>query len=143
MGNCLDYLQRCISNRADEPTRARYHTTQVENIKFENLLDVEKRETRNKHALVTEAELKHIREGRYDRLVEDQRLVDAQKDEELRQQEELLKREEEACYAARRQPLGRKKQGKPSSVRSNPSGVHVPSWLTGSTIHTAEGEVKV
>ena len=142
MGNCWDTVQRFISNRTDEPTRTRYHTTQVENIKFENLLDVEKRATENRHSVVTEAELRHLREGRYDKLVEDQRVVDIQKDKELQQQEELLKQEEEAKYAARRQHSRKKKQGTESSVRGKTSAAHAPSWLTASTSRTAEGKAK-
>ena len=139
MGNCLEYVLRVISNRTDEPTRTRY---QVENIKFENLLEVEARETENRHTVITEAELRHVREGRYDRLVEDQRLIDAQKDKELRQQEELLKQEEEAKYATRRQLSEKKKRGKESSVRGNSSAGHTRSWFSGSASRTAEGKVK-
>lgn len=139
MGNCLDAIQRCLSNRTDEPTRTRYRTTQVENIKFENLLDVEKRESANRHPLVTESELKHVREGRYDRLVEDQRLIDSQMDEELKQQEELLKREEEAYYSTKRQASKKGKLGKQNSLPSKSSGVHLPSWLTGSAGQSSEG----
>ena len=142
MGNCLERVQRFISNRTDEPTRTRYHTTQVENIKFENLLDVEKRASENRHALVTEAELQHVKEGRYDKLVEDQRLIDLQKDKELQQQEELLKREEEASYAAKRQHSRKKKLGTDSSGRGIPAAAHVPTWLSAPTSRAPKGRAK-
>ena len=147
MGNCLvdclETVQRFISNRTDEPTRTRYHTTQVENIKFENLLDVEKRETESRHSVITEAELEHLREGRYDRLLEDQRLIDMQKDKELQQQEELLKKEEEANRSSRRQPSRKNKSGTGSSVLGNLSSARIPTWLASSTSRNTEGKAKM
>lgn len=120
MGNCWHAFVRWVGNRTDEPQRTRYRTEAVESIKFENLLTVEKREKENKKALVTDTELQHVREGRLDRLEEEQRKEDREKEAQLRREEEALRREEEAYYAAKREAARRVKQAKQSSSRSQP-----------------------
>ena len=109
VGSCFHGFVRCIGNRTDEPDRARYRTTQIESIKFENLLTLEEREKATRLPLVTESELQYVREGRLDKLAEDQIRRDMERDEELRREEERLKREENAYYAAKKEAAKRTK----------------------------------
>lgn len=117
---CWHSITRCISNRADEPQRTRYRTEAVESIKFENLLTVERREKETHRPLLTDEEAQHIREGRMDRLEEELRKEDMERDAQLRLQEEALKREEEAYYAAKREAARKSRQIKQSSRAAPP-----------------------
>ena len=109
-GGCWRAVVRCLGNRADEPQRTRYRTEAVESIKFENLLTVERREKETRVPLVTDAEARHIREGRIGILEEAQRREDDERDAQLRLEEEALRREEEAYYAAKREAARKSRQ---------------------------------
>lgn len=135
MGECWRRFIRCISNRSDEPQRTRYRTEAVESIKFENLLTVEKREKESRKGLVTDTELEHVKEGRLDKLVEDQRKKDLEREEQLQRQEEALRKEEEAYYASKREAARRTKQVKQGS--REPPSLQLKSG--GSTYTTASG----
>lgn len=130
MGNCWHSFVRWVSNRSDEPQRTRYRTEAVESIKFENLLTVEKREKDSRKPIVTDTELQHVREGRLDRLEEEQRREDREKDARLKREEEALKREEEAYYAAKREAARRAKQTKLSASRAPPLQLQSGNSLT-------------
>ena len=110
---CWNGFVRCISNRRDEPERARYRTAAVENIKFENLLTLEEREKSERSPAVTETEIQYVREGRLDRLAEEQMRKDMEVDEELRREEERLRREEVAYYASKREAALKTKRSTP------------------------------
>ncbi len=139
-GGCFHTFIRCIGNRNEEPIGAQYKTKEVESIKFENLLLLEERERDARVPLVSDSELEHVREGRLDRLAEEQLKLDREKDEELRKQEEQLRLEEEAYYAAKRKAAKKTKQPitvqpssaatKKDSARKNES---LPSWLKDSS----------
>ncbi|XP_065826831.1 AP-1 complex-associated regulatory protein-like [Oscarella lobularis] len=58
--------------------------------------------TRPKTGLVTDEEAKAVAEGRYDRLVQRQRELDAEYERRMAKQEEDLRLEEEAYYEAKR-----------------------------------------
>ena len=111
MSGCWYSFVRCVSNRTDEPRRAHYSTSQIETIKFENLLTLEEQEKASRVPVLTETELQHVREGRLDKLVEDQMILDRERDEKLRQEEEQLRQEEEAYYAAKKEAGKKTKRG--------------------------------
>ena len=135
-GGCWHSFMRCVGNRVAEPVTTRYKTREVESIKFENLLTLEQRERDSRVPMVNESELQHVREGRLDRLAEEQMKLDRQKDEELRRQEEQLRLEEEAYYNAKRKAAKKAKQApiteQPSSKTNGGKKGSLPSWLTDS-----------
>ena len=132
-----------MSNRSGEPVATHYRTNEVETIKFENLLMVEQREKDGRVPLVNDSELQHVREGRLDRIAEEQMKIDRQKDEELRKQEEQLRLEEEAYYAAKRKAAKKTKQPitvQPSSssqqIEARKKQQSLPSNLPGIAVGT-------
>ena len=142
-GGCWYSFMRCVGNRSGEPVATHYQTREVESIKFENVLMLEEREEDSRIPLVNESEMQHVKEGRLDRLAEEQKKLDKEKDEELKKQEEQLRLEEEAYYAAKRKAA--KKASKQTPITVQPSshssssaknGVKkketLPSWLTDS-----------
>ena len=138
MASCFHIISRCISNRSGDPDTTHYRTKEIESIKFENLLTIEQREKDSRIPIISESELQHVREGRLDRLAEEQMKLDQQKDEELRKEEEQLRKEEEAYYAAKRKAARKPKQPittqptSGSSQNRNEGGkkTNLPSWLT-------------
>ena len=133
-----------MGNRNAEPVGAQYKTSEVESIKFENLLMLEQREKDSRVPLVNESELQHVREGRLDRLAEEQIKLDKEKDNELRKQEEQLRLEEEAYYAAKRKAAKKNKQPitvQPSSTssKSDVRNESLPSWLSDSPSSVVTG----
>ena len=135
MAYCWTGFVRCISNRTDEPERARYRPTKVENIKFENLLTLEEREKAERSSVVTEAEIQYVKDGRLDRLAEEQMRKDMEADEELRREEERLKREEVAYYASKREAALKTKRGT-SSTTTTTNNINKPN--TSSSLITSQ-----
>ncbi|XP_003382480.1 PREDICTED: uncharacterized protein LOC100639932 [Amphimedon queenslandica] len=134
MAYCWTGFVRCISNRTDEPERARYRTATVENIKFENLLTLEEREKAERSPVVTETEIQYVRDGRLDRLAEEQMRKDMEADEELRREEERLRREEVAYYASKREAALKTKRATSSTTTT--TATNRPN--TGSSLITAQ-----
>lgn len=134
MSGCWYSFSRCVGNRGDEPNPARYRTTEVESIKFENLLMLEQKEQDSRVPLINEEELEHVRGGRLDRLAEEQTKRDQERDQELRRQEEQLRREEEAYYASKRAAAHKMKhtittQPHGTANRTSKQSSSLPSWL--------------
>ncbi|XP_061427255.1 AP-1 complex-associated regulatory protein isoform X1 [Lethenteron reissneri] len=76
------------------------HTT----IEFENLVEEDEvySSVNSNPRMLTEEEVRTLREGKYEHLVEDQRNLDQRLAQQLREQEERLKKEEEALHRAQR-----------------------------------------
>lgn len=101
MGNCIS---RCLGrfDKRRKYLNTRYDVEREASIEFENLMDDDAAQN-EMSKLVTEREKQLISSRRYNTLVQEQKVIDAEVDLKLQREEEELRREEEAYYEAKQE----------------------------------------
>ncbi|XP_006819893.1 AP-1 complex-associated regulatory protein-like [Saccoglossus kowalevskii] len=127
MGNCWDLCFGTTKSRTGSYLRNDYEGESL-NIEFENLVE-ENDASDSQGSFILESERNHLMSRNYQKIVEDQRKLDEQIDEELNRQEGHLKVEEDAYIAAKKEAARVARQKRLEESKSKANGTGPKRWL--------------